>query len=269
MPRKSASNPQKVSGTKEWAEHNFNCFQGCSHDCVYCYARGMALRFRRVSSAAQWPKEQLRPKMLDKGWRKRRGRIMFPTTHDITPDNLRACESVLVKMLEAGNEILIVSKPHLECIKRLCKTLTPFRGKVMFRFTIGLMDERLRALWEPGAPSFGERLASLRHAYWAGFTTSVSCEPLLEPWNARKLVDRLSPFVTDSIWIGKINNLRRCVGWKLLEDHPDLLRLEEWQTDEKVREVAKGMKGLSLIKWKDSYKKVLGVKRPTKPGQDV
>lgn len=265
----SVSNGKAVSGTKEWAENNVNCCVGCTHDCVYCYGRGMALRFNRIGSPQDWAEERVRPEVVSKGWRKRRGRIMFPTTHDITPNNLAACESVLVKMLEAGNEILIVTKPHLQCIRQLCRTLENYKDKVTFRFTIGVMDEGLRALWEPGVPSFTERLASLRHAYEAGFQTSVSCEPLLEPWNARKLVDRLSPFVTDSIWIGKINHFGRHVRWKVPADHPEFVRLKEWQTAGKVKEVAKALEGLPLVKWKDSYKKVLGIERPHKAGLDV
>ena len=30
-----------VSGTKEWACHNVNCYNGCRHDCLYCYAKSM------------------------------------------------------------------------------------------------------------------------------------------------------------------------------------------------------------------------------------
>ena len=35
--------PKPVSGTKEWADRNENCLDGCSHDCKYCYAKAMAV----------------------------------------------------------------------------------------------------------------------------------------------------------------------------------------------------------------------------------
>jgi len=32
-----------TSGTKEWADHNVNLIDGCSHDCRYCYAKGSSI----------------------------------------------------------------------------------------------------------------------------------------------------------------------------------------------------------------------------------
>ena len=52
MSRKTPAN-KSVSGTKEWASHNVNCYNGCCHNCLYCYARWMALRFGRMT-AEQW-----------------------------------------------------------------------------------------------------------------------------------------------------------------------------------------------------------------------
>ena len=36
-------------GVEEWAKHSANCFYGCSHDCQYCYAKSMAVRFKRCN----------------------------------------------------------------------------------------------------------------------------------------------------------------------------------------------------------------------------
>ena len=49
----------KTSGTREWAAKTVNCCTGCSHDCLYCYAKGMAVRFGQVT-AGQWPTETMR-----------------------------------------------------------------------------------------------------------------------------------------------------------------------------------------------------------------
>ena len=37
----------KTHGTQEWSVKTVNCCTGCSHDCRYCYAKGMAVRFRQ------------------------------------------------------------------------------------------------------------------------------------------------------------------------------------------------------------------------------
>jgi len=36
--------------------------------------------------------------------------VMFPSSHDITPTNLAGCLTVLKKLLEVGNEVLIVNR---------------------------------------------------------------------------------------------------------------------------------------------------------------
>jgi hypothetical protein len=61
---------------------------------------------------------------------------------------------------------------------------------------------------DPGAPSREKRMASLKLAYERGFHTSVSIEPMLDNSNIFRHVANLCPFVTDSIWIGKLNNIR-------------------------------------------------------------
>jgi len=179
---------------------------------------------------------------------------MFPTTHDITLGNLNACETVLKKLLVAENRVLVVSKPHMECIERLYRALAEYKDQILFRFTIGVIDDELRSFWEPGAPAFDERLACLKCAFEAGFDTSVSCEPLLEPWNVQSLVEALRPFVTDSIWIGKANRLQQRTRWKYPKGHVEVERLLKWQTDEKVLEVYEMFQNDPLVKWKESYK---------------
>ena len=257
-----------VSGTKEWASHNVNCYSGCSNNCTYCYARYNAVRFKRMT-AEQWPNEKLREEEIWKPRRLLNGVVMFPTTHDITPTNLWQCRIVLNHLLRAGNKVLIVSKPHFACVRELCKDLVQYRKEILFRFTINATDPELLKFWEPGAPWFLERLASLHHAHETGYQTSVSAEPLLEPWNVQLLVDRVRDYVTHSIWIGKANQLRQRTAWKLLGDHPEIVRLLSWQTKEKILEIYEMFRNDWLIKWKDSYKKVIGLDRPDEAGLDI
>ena len=98
---------KKPHGTKEWASSNVNIQTGCEHDCRYCYAKTMAIRFKRAT-ATSWKNPSLRQHAIAKGFTRRTGRIMFPTTHDITEQNINECLAVLDRMLKAGNEVLIV-----------------------------------------------------------------------------------------------------------------------------------------------------------------
>jgi len=258
-----------ATGTQEWAASNVNIQDGCEHDCLYCYAKTMAIRFKRVTPAT-WKRPRLRQHDLDRGFTRRAGRIMFPTAHDITEQNIDECLSVLTRMLTAGNDLLIVSKPRIACVKRLCEELARYRDQIVFRFSIGSTDEAVLSFWEPGAPSFKERLSCLQYAYAKEFQTSVSGEPMLDG-NPDKLVAAVRPYVTDSIWLGKINRLRQILPFNCPRNAEAMRKgddLVATQNDEAIRALYSRHCRDPKIKWKDSIKAVIGLARPTAAGLD-
>jgi len=265
-----ASTGRPVSGTQEWAATNVNIQKGCEHDCTYCYAKSMAVRMGR-STAGGWASPLANQRALGRRFRKRSGTIMFPSSHDITPSNIGECLAVLTRMLEAGNHVLIVTKPDSDCVERLCRELEPHKGRILFRFTIGSADDAILKRWEPGAPSFARRLAALQHAHARGFATSVSCEPMLDA-RVDKVVEAVRPFVTDAVWIGKANRLRHAVRINAPGNEEAMRWADELlatQTDGAIRDLYARFQADPLIKWKDSIKKVVGLARPTQRGLDV
>ena len=174
-----ARDSKTPTGTKEWAKHNHNVCVGCSNNCRYCYAREMAIRFKQVASEEEWKRERVVYKKVDKTWNKKEGSIMFPTTHDITEDNVFACITALLNMLKAGNSVLIVSKPRINVIKQLLPELKDHARNVLFRFSIGNLCSSTTDYWEKDASAPAERYHCLKLAYESGFQTSVSCEPML------------------------------------------------------------------------------------------
>ena len=255
---------EKIHGTKEWADKNYNCYKGCEHDCLYCYARRIAKRGGRIKSDSEWAKQKIRKdKVAHRMGKIAERAVMFPTTHDITPKTLAACTTVLQHLLDGGNNVLVVSKPHLDCIKTICKKFADRRDMILFRFTIGAYDDALLKYWEPHAPAFKERLASLKHAFKKGFKTSVSIEPMLDSANVVKLFQKLEPWVTDAIWIGKMNGVPSKANEKMAA------AIRAGQTDEKIAEIYAQLKQHPKVKWKDSIKKVVGLKAAEKAGLDV
>ena len=267
----STSTQKPAHGTAEWAVHNLNIQQGCGNDCRYCYAKAMAIRFGRMTSKSWATKPKIDQHQVAGRFGKRSGRIMFPTSHDIDPSNIEACLTVLKKVLAAGNEVLIVTKPVPECIKRLCAELGVFKDQVMFRFTIGSANNQVLRAWEPGAPSFEERLASLKHAFAAGYQTSLSCEPMLDQ-NIHAVIDAVRPYVTDKVWLGRANQLGPIIAVNCPGDRKARAMAEELKaliSDDHIRALYARYGTDPLIRWKDSAKKVLGLDRPTVKGLDV
>ena len=251
-----------VSGTREWASHSANAVWGCAHRCTYCYARSMANRFGRISEKG-WGDEIAGGNELGRRPRRVDGTVMFPTTHDITPTNLDLTLPALRGLLEVGNQVLVVSKPHLEVIQRICGEHAARKSQILFRFSIGTERAKTLAFFEPGAPEFGERLASLQYAHAADFATSVSMEPLLEPDEDHvvALVEKLAPFVTESIWIGKLNRAKAVMTnngtWNDSAARAVAI-IEASQTDERCRSLVARLSGHPLVRWKESIKKAAG-----------
>jgi hypothetical protein len=320
------ANRQSKTGTREWSQASVNCCTGCAHGCLYCYARAAALRFGRLADGREWVNETPRdrkpvsrshgltvprshgptvPRSCD-WWkspiynRRYPGVVMFPTTHDITPGNLDCCLTVLQRLLWAGNKVLVVSKPHLDCTRRILRGVdgtglggSVGRTRIEFRFTIGAIDRTLLDFWEPGAPTLPERMAALELVFKQGWKTSVSAEPLLEPATALDLIGMVHPFITETIWIGMANKLRARTAWiaqargdnhfnvrRPIHDaaghelpSPEALEaaivgLEACQTPEAIRRVYDPLKSNPQVRWKDSYRQALGLPEQEEPDND-
>lgn len=125
--------------------------------------------------------------------------------------------------------------------------------------------------WEPGAPDFDERLAALKYAFDMRYKTSVSCEPMLDE-NIDELIFKVSPYVTDSVWLGKLNYPGARLAINGANDSETLATMNELmsiQSDGWIMELYSRYKDNPQIKWKESIKKVVGLEIPIEKGLDV
>jgi len=242
------------TGFREWVPWSYNIAWGCFHNCLYCVQRRCGVRHGDIPSPEAWPDERLKNVMPEV--RKFEGGVMFPSAHDITPQLLPAAIAALKALLAMGNDVLIVSKPHLECIKAICEALKGFEKQILFRFTIGTLDAKIAKIWEPGAPAPKERIACLKYAKSHGFRTSVSMEPmLLGTEDAIKTFHKLLPLVTETIWIGKMNRksvFRAAAGIKVACRY-----VRELQSNRAILELVSHLGSQPQVRWKDSIRKVI------------
>ena len=241
-------------GTKEWKPHNENDIEGCENDCLYCYAKKNAIRFKRRTKE-NW--HEMKPNARSqRPVRFLKGGVMFPTTHDLHFRHQHWWMPFLTDLLNVGNEVLIVSKPEFKAIQFICDTCYSVQDQIEFRFTIGTDDEETRRFWEPNAPQIHERIRALRYAFERGYKTSVSMEPLLtrDPAN---LIFMVSPWITDTIWIGTMNHTS-------LSDFNDRSKcwyyeMMEINSYENMKRVYDANKDNPQIRWKDSVRELLGI----------
>lgn len=250
----------KKTGTREWAASNINIQLGCEHDCRYCYARSNAVRFK-WTTCERWSSPIINQQAVDQNYGKKRGVVMFPSSHDITPSNISECLVVILKLLDAGNQVLIVSKPHIDCIMLMCHCLDKYKERIEFRFTIGSMRDDVLKFWEPGAPGFDDRLRCLQYAHYGNYKTSVSAEPYLDDC-IEHLYIRCFPYITESFWIGLLRQFNHRVDRKPIsvEQMYDYVKpLLACQQKNPVRRLYEKMNGRPLVRWKDSIREMLAI----------
>lgn len=257
-----------IRGTREWAVAEINCCLGCPHGCRYCYARYDAVRRKGTVSAEQWPLCRVIPEEVAKKHPRYPGQIMFPTAHDIVPENLDACLHVLKNLVEAGNRVLVVSKPQIDCVRPLCSAMQDAKSLILFRFTITARDQGLLDIWEPRAPGYQARKACLEYAFAEGFATSVSVEPMLDTADVVAMVHELLPYVSHSIWLGKMNRLGERVQADTAEMRQAIDRVSEGQRDRHILRVYRELRDVAKVRWKESVKVVVGLDLAAEPGLD-
>jgi DNA repair photolyase len=246
-----------TSGTREWADYNINCAIGCYNNCRYCYAKIIAKRFGRATDRT-WRTMKIRRAVVTKTYKKFRGRVMFPSTHDIVnlPKIEEACFVVLGKLLERENDVLITTKPRFNIIKKIDDLYSMHKDHIQFRFTITSIDNHLLRFWEPNAPLFQERMDALRYAFYRKYKTSVSVEPFLD-YDPEPLVRRVEPYSTESIWIGIMNYIPR---QNIPKDNIAFYqRIRRNYEVEHLREIYQKLKRFHKIRFKDSFRIKLGI----------
>jgi len=127
---------------------------------------------------------------------------------------------------------------------------------MQFRFTITSLNNQLLSFWEPNAPSFEERFASLKYAYENDFMTSVSIEPFLD-YAPRTLINMLSPSVTESIWLGPMNYIPSNSIPKVDKHHYEEVRNN--YRIEHLWEIYEELRDNPIIRFKDSMNNRLGI----------
>jgi DNA repair photolyase len=215
------------------SDYSLNCYTGCTHGCVYCYARFMQ-RFHPHDepwgsfvdvkvNAVEVLKRQLR--------RAQPGTVFVSSACDGWQPveaqwrlTRRCCEL----LLEHGFELHVLTKSALAL-----RDLDVFaRQPVQIGTTLTTLDERLRELWEPGATSVHERLGVIAAAQRAGLQTGVMFGPLL-PFlsDSQEAIDALleqaAELAIDRIWIDALNPRPRvwpAVAELLRARFPDLVQ---------------------------------------------
>jgi len=67
----------------------------------------------------------------------------------------------------------------------------------------------------------------------------------------------VKPYVTDTIWIGKMNKVRSRVDLSIPHNMEMVLGIEHLQRDSEIIRLVNKLKNEPKVRWKDSIKKVM------------
>ena len=227
-------------------DYSLNCYTGCAHGCVYCYARFMQRFHPHAEAWGQFV--DVKTNALEVLYRQLRraapGEVFVSSACDgwqpVEADRelTRRCCQLL---LERGFQVHVLTKSELVLRDLNLRPNTRLRIGV----TLTTLDERLRRWWEPRASSVEARLRVLAEARRAGIKTAVMFGPLL-PFLSdgqeaiEELFSRAAELKIEQGWVDALNPRPRVwpsVAALLREQFPDLRdRYRRILFDPRVRE---------------------------------
>ncbi len=162
-------------------EYALNAYVGCEHRCAYCYARFMK---RFTGHREPWGefvdvKINAAELLAKEIGRKRKGRVWISGVCDAYQPlerKYRLTGQCVEILAENGWPFTIQTKSPLVVRDRewIRKAADCEVG-----FTIATADEKVRKIFEPGAPPIASRVAALEALHSAGIQTFVMIAPLL------------------------------------------------------------------------------------------
>lgn len=187
------------------ADYCINAYVGCAHSCVYCYATFMK---KFTGHTEPWGTfvdvkinaAELLGKQLPKA---KRGHVMVSSVTDAYQPlevKYRLTRQCLELLLENKFPVDILTKSplvlrDLDIIKRF--------DEIEVGITISTDDEKMRKIFEPGAPPIEARIHTLRTLKEQGVRTYVFVGPML-PMNPEVLGDKIGQYA-DSILLSRMN----------------------------------------------------------------
>lgn len=213
------------------SDYSLNCYTGCEHGCIYCYARFMQRFHPHPEPWGEFVDVKTNAvEVLERRLRRAKPGDVFVSSacdgwQPIEAERklTRRCCQLL---LEHGFQVNVLTKGAL--VLRDLDLLAGGRARI--GITVTTLDESLRRLWEPRSATVEERFGVIERATALGLKTAVMFGPLLpflsddrESLNA--MFGRAAALDVDVIWVDALNPRPRVwpsVAGLLRQSFPEL-----------------------------------------------
>ncbi|MCK9609182.1 MAG: hypothetical protein M0R33_22330 [Methylomonas sp.] len=185
---------ERFLGQWNWSMDSFNIRAPaylCKHACFYCYIGVMFRRFGRVCKTPSIEEPMpVNQKSIDTVWSKaansKRKMMFFPSSSDIFAENMRDYVSVCRKIIDAGHEILFITKASMASItafvrefEQQMQPIDNYKPKIVIFITVTTNVDAILRKFEPYAPLYQERIGAIIHLIEHRFNVNVIIEPYL------------------------------------------------------------------------------------------
>lgn len=193
------------------SDYSLNCYTGCSHGCIYCYARFMQRFHPHPEPWGEFVDVKVNAieVLLRQLRRLQPGEVFVSSVCDgwqpieAECKLTRRCCDLLLKR---GFRVNVLTKSSL-----LLRDLELFAGRnVRVGVTVTTLNEELRRLWEPKSSPVQERLQVIEQARQAELKTAIMFGPLL-PYlsdnqaSINSMFQRAAGLRLDVIWVDTLN----------------------------------------------------------------
>ena len=257
-----------------------NAYRGCSHACVYCFARptheylglGIGEDFERKIVVKVNAVERLAAELRSRRWRGEH--IAMGTNTDpyqAAEGKYHLTRGIVQTLGEAGNPFSILTKSTLILRDLDLLSRAAERTSVRCSLSIGTLDEGVWRSTEPGTPHPRRRVEAVRRLNDAGIPTGVLVAPLIpgisdSDVQVREVVDACAE--AGAVSIGGVPlHLRPGVrqhfmAW-LGREHPDLV--PSYRSRYRTSYLAASEQHVTIAKVKGRLAERAG--RPSRPGR--
>jgi DNA repair photolyase len=188
------------------ANWTINVYRGCSHACLYCFARpthaylgfNIGTDFDRKIVVKVNAVEKLRAELADPRWRHETVAMGTNTDpYQRAEAKYRLTRGVLEALTERDNPFSILTKSPLVLRDLDVIELAAARTQVAVNFSVGTLDEHVWRLTEPGSPHPRRRIDAMARFARAGIRTGALVAPVLpglsdRPDQLREVLDAIT-----------------------------------------------------------------------------
>jgi len=172
--------------------YTINAYRGCSHACVYCFARptheylglGIGEDFERKLVVKVNAVERVRAELRSPRWRG--AHIAMGTNTDPyqrAEGRYHLTRGIVEVLGEARNPFSILTKSTLILRDLDLLVAAAARTEVHCNLSIGTLDEEVWKATEPGTPHPRRRVEAVRRLNDAGIPTGVLMAPIIPGWS--------------------------------------------------------------------------------------